>query len=878
MRPMERDRWLLVERLYHAALDRTRGDQEIFLKEACKNDEELRHEVESLLGYQQKATAFIESPALEVAAQLLTKEEIEKDCSTALSAGTTISHYRIIEKIGAGGMGEVYRAHDPRLGRDVAIKVLPQGFVTDPDRLRRFEQEARASAALNHPNIVAIYDVGTWEYGTPYVVSELLEGETLRDCLRKGPLPVRKAIEISSHIALGLGAAHDKGIVHRDLKPENLFLTKAGQTKILDFGLAKLLPDNVLFADLTTVTETTTSKIMGTIGYTSPEQVCGRALDQRSDIFSFGAVIYEMLSGHRAFQGETAADTISAILKQDPPELSINNQNIPPGLSEVVRRSLEKNPKDRFHSARDLAFALAAVSEAGAGAGKIRAARTAGVAWKIALLAGILVLGLSLLWIWNPGDIRHGLRRGPATGQIKSLAVLPLENVSSNAEQEYFADGMTDELITELARLGEVRVISRTSVMPFKATRKSLPEIASALHVDAVLEGSVLRDGNRVRITAQLVDASTDHHLWAQSYEGTVADVIRLQNDVARSVANEIKTQLRPDEKARLNATQRDVTPEAYDAYLKGLYFSAKLTPDTLQKAVAYFNLAIEKDPTFAPAYAGLAETYGWAAGLSLLSYQDALPKSEVAAVKALEIDPNLGMAHHALAWVKYARDWDFPSADREFQRAIELNPNNATAHLWYGMYLAQRGHPDESFAEMRRAKELDPLSSIMNLTMTPLLTSHQYDRLIEEITPMLKTDPSDGVLNWLLTSAYERKGDLARAIDAQEKEAIAFGADPQIAKRESEALRLEFSNQGARGYWLSRQKALASSSSTDPYDMAVVQARLGETDSMFGSLEKAYKQRSVALLYWLRGEPAFDRSRLDPRFQDLVRRIDRSP
>ncbi len=875
---MERDRWLLVERLYHAALDRTKGEQEIFLKEACKNDEELRHEVESLLGYQQKAAAFIESPALEVAAQLLTREEIEKDSSTALSAGTTISHYRIIEKIGAGGMGEVYRAHDPRLGRDVAIKVLPQGFVTDPDRLRRFEQEARASAALNHPNIVAIYDVGTWEYGTPYVVSELLEGETLRDCLRKGPLPVRKAIEISSHIALGLGAAHDKGIVHRDLKPENLFLTKAGQTKILDFGLAKLLPDNVLFADLTTVTETASSKVMGTIGYMSPEQVRGQALDQRSDIFSFGAVIYEMLSGHRAFQGETPADTISAILNQDPPELSINNQNIPPGLSGVVRRSLEKNPNDRFHSARDLAFALAAVSEARGGTGRISAARTAGVAWKIALLAGVLVLGLSLLWTWNPGDIRHGLRRGLATGQIKSLAVLPLENVSGNAEQEYFADGMTDELITELARLGEVRVISRTSVMPFKATRKSLPEIASALHVDAVVEGSVLRDGNRVRITAQLVDASTDRHLWAQSYEGNVADVIRLQNDVARSVANEIKAQLRPDEKARLNAPQRDVTPEAYDAYLKGLYFSAKLTPDTLQKAFAYFNLAIEKDPTFAPAYAGLAESYGWAAGLSILPYQDALPKMEVAAGKALEIDPNLGMAHHALAWVKYARYWDFPSADREFQRAIELSPNNATAHLWYGMYLAEQAHPDESFVEMRRAKELDPFSSIMNLTMTPLLTSRQYDRLIEEITPMLKTDPSDGLLNWFLTSAYERKGDLARAIDAQERQAIAFGADPRIAKRESAALRREFSNQGARGYWLSRQKALASSSSTDPYDMAVVQARLGETDAMFGSLEKAYQQHSVPLLYWLKTEPAFDHSRLDPRFQDLVRRIDRSP
>jgi tetratricopeptide (TPR) repeat protein len=301
-----------------------------------------------------------------------------------------------------------------------------------------------------------------------------------------------------------------------------------------------------------------------------------------------------------------------------------------------------------------------------------------------------------------------------------------------------------------------------------------LSEIAAALNVDAVVEGSVLRDGDRVRITAQLVQVSTDRHLWAKSYEGNVADVIRLQNDVARSVTDEVRTKLRPDEKARLNGPQRAITPEAYDAYLKGLYFSAKLTPDGLQKAFEYFNQAIQSDPTFAPAYAALAESYGWAAGLYILPPREALQKSEAAATKALEIDSSLGMAHHALAWVKYARDWDLPGAEREFQRSIELNPNNATAHLWYGMYLAQRNRTDQSFAEMQRAKQLDPFSSVVNsLAMTPLLTSRQYDRIVEQAGPELKTDPNDALLNWFLTSAYEQKGDLARLLTEEKNKRL---------------------------------------------------------------------------------------------------------
>jgi TolB-like protein/DNA-binding winged helix-turn-helix (wHTH) protein len=497
----------------------------------------------------------------------------------------------------------------------------------------------------------------------------------------------------------------------------------------------------------------------------------------------------------------------------------------------------------------------------------------------LAVLA-LVVVGLGLVFIWS--ELRA---RRLSAQRIDSLAVLPLHNLSRDPEQEYFSDGMTDELITELAKVSTLRVISHTSVERYKQTKRTLRDIAQELGVDAIVEGTIMRSRDRVRITAQLIDARSDKHLWAESYErdlghsegrsyeGTVVDLIRLQSEVARSISDEIAESLKPEAKAHLDAPQA-VSPDAYDLYLKGLYFSGRLSPDNLQKAFGYFNQAIEKDRNFAPAYAGLAESYGWAAGLYFLPPQVALRKSEVAATKALELDPNSGMAHHAMAWAKYARYWDFPGAEREFHRAIELNRNSVTAHVWYGMYLAQRQRTAESWSEMQRAKQLDPFSSIVNsLAMTPLLTSHQYDRLIEEASLGLKTDPNDGVLNWFLTSAYEQKGDLANAIDRQEEQAVAFGEDAQRATKEFAALRREFSAQGERAYWLSRQKSLVATAWTDPFDIAVVDARLGDSEAMFTNLDKAYQQRSPALLYWGQTQPAFDRFRADSRFQNFVRR-----
>jgi eukaryotic-like serine/threonine-protein kinase len=862
---MEADRWRRIEELYHSALARKQGERQQFLADACKDDVGLRQEVESLLGADGKATGFIEAPAIQVAAQLLTPDEIEEHAPKTLKPGTTISHYRILNKIGAGGMGEVYRAHDPRLNRDVAVKVLPETSAPDPERLRRFELEARSTAALNHPNIVAIYDVGTWEYGTPYVVSELLEGETLRECLRRGPLPVRKSVEISSHIASGLSAAHEKGIIHRDLKPENLWLTKDGQVKILDFGLAKLLPEKPVAPDLTTLTDTTSTKVMGTLGYMSPEQVRGKPLDQRTDIFSLGAVMYEMLSGRRAFQGPTPADTISAVLNRDPAELSTTNQAIPSAVGGIVHRCLEKDADQRFHTAKDVAYALAAVSPSST-AEAVQSPSAASLHWKWLLLAAVLAVVLGAFWLWNRTSGAHNV----PTGAIHSIAVLPLENVSGTPDQDYFADGMTVELITELASLKDVRVISRSSVIRFRGSKQSLAEIGHLLNVDAILEGSVLRQRNRVRITAELVQVDGDRHLWAHSYDGDVSDVIRLQGEIARSVTAEISEKLLPEIQQH---PRQNVPADAYDAYLKGLYFTAKLTPDDMAKGFDFFKKAINADPTFAAAYGGMAEAYSWGAGLGILPPQDALAKADAASTKALDLDADLGMAHHARAWVEYAHNWNFPAAEREFQRAIELTPNSATAHLWYGMFLAQRNRAEQSFKEMRRAQELDPLSSIVNgLSMTPLLTTRQFDKIIEQAGQGLKSNPGDGLLFWLLTAAYIGKGDFSHAIDIQQQQAIAFGEGGQKAENEFAELRHEFALHGERAYWLAQEKSLAGSPATDPYDLATVEARLGKTGAMYDSLAKAYQQRSTSLLYAIDTEPAFDRFRSEPSFKDLMR------
>jgi TolB-like protein/DNA-binding winged helix-turn-helix (wHTH) protein len=493
----------------------------------------------------------------------------------------------------------------------------------------------------------------------------------------------------------------------------------------------------------------------------------------------------------------------------------------------------------------------------------------------ISTLAFLAIAGI-LLWL-NFGKLRTRIFATSRNAEIHSIAVLPFKNLSKDPEQEYFVDGMTDELITDLAKIGQVRVISHTSVMPYKAVGKSLGAIAGELNVDAIVEGTVLRSGNRVRVTAQLLGASPERHLWADSYQGDLADVLSLQDRVARSIAREIRVSLAPEQTAHL-ASLEPSDLEAYDAYVRGRHYASQINPEGFEKAVVNFGRAIELQPRYARAYADLAETYLWAVGTQMIPAQEGLLKARQAALKALEMDDTLSQAHSSLAWVKYVYEWNFPEAEKEFRRSLQLNPNASWPLLWYGMYLAQANRIEESLSTMKKAQQVDPLSPIVNsLALTPMLTGRQYEAAIEGGLKALEMDRTNGLARWLLTTAYERKGDFSKAIDLQEQTAVLYGETKESAAKRFESLRHAYKASGAKGYWrvnLEQHRADWKKNSGDPYEHAVLYARVGDKQNSFAWLEKAYQARSQNLIYWSRTEPAFDFFRSDPQYAEIVHRI----
>lgn len=657
-----------------------------------------------------------------------------------LSQGTRLGRYVILSSLGAGGMGEVYRADDSLLNRQVAVKVLPEHLAENYDALKRFEKEARALAALSHSNILAIHDFVT-EKEFSFVVTELLEGETLRSRIAKSPLPWQKAVEFATHIAEGLDAAHSKGVIHRDLKPENIFLTSKGGVKILDFGLARLKPV-VAEAELTevpTISRATESGIvMGTVPYMSPEQVRGQPANAQSDIFSFGCILYEMLAGKRPFSGSNAAETTAAILRDDPAKLT----GIPLELERIVQHCLEKDPQRRLHSAHDLAFALrdlltipsnSVVTEQ-------RLRRRSNAIW-ITAAVGVLIALLALI----------GLRQksiGPSPSEkIESLAVLPLKNLSGDPKQEYFADGMTEELIAKLARISALRVISRTSVMGYKSVqKKSLPQIAKELNVDAILEGSVLHSGNRVRITAQLIDASNDKHLWAESYERDFADILSLQNEVASAVAREIQIKLTPHEQAHL-ANAPTVNPEAYQAYLRGLEYSlihsAEESEENARLAIQMLERAVELDPKFSLGYVELSMMHSVMVHMGYETGEKHLKNAKQAVNQAFALQPDLPEGHLALGWYHYLGHKDYPLALKEFNVASKDLPNNTLILSGIAFVRRRQGEFQKSIEIMTRVVELDPRNVQIVRTLGGIYTltrryseAEYYYRLALSLSP----------------------------------------------------------------------------------------------------------------------------------------------
>jgi serine/threonine-protein kinase len=780
--------------------------------------------------------------------------------------GTALSHYRIVDKIGEGGMGEVYRAHDERLEREVAVKVLPEEVAGDPDRLRRFEREAKAVAQLEHPNILAIHDFGT-EEGIAFAVTELLRGSSLRERIPPRGMDWQKATEIGAAVAKGLAAAHGKGVIHRDLKPENIFLTTDGRVKILDFGLAQMREEVDEKAETATLTPagTVPGTVMGTVGYMAPEQVRGEGTDARSDIFAFGCVLYEMLSGQRAFKRRSTADTHAAILKEDPPSLSTSGVSLPSELERTIGRCLEKTPEARFQSASDLAYDLQSIATDQA----IRLPAPQQKSRTPLAVAAAVVIGLAALavlvgpWFLDRAD------SGVQEGAPSSIAILPLQNLTGDPDQAYFVDGLHEELIATFARIsGFDKVIARTSVLPYKTGHTPIREIAEQLGVQTVLEGSVRRSGDTVRATLQLIDAESEDHLWVNSFESDLTDILAVQSDVARAVAAEIDLALTPEEEARL-ASARSVDPEAHDAYLIGSSHWKNLTPDGFDTAERYFNLALEKDPTFAPPFEGLAWVWAARQQMGLMPPHIAGPQAKAAAERAIELDPGSAAAHEALALVKTWTDWDWAGAEPGWERTLELNPNAANAHAYYAHFLANTGRVDEGIPHSQRAIELDPANSLFqSLYAVVLQFARRYDESRMAARAALVMQPDNPVALFAAWFAASHAGDFEEAVATVKAYMNVSYDDPTVEKALEEGWAQggypEAMKQGAEALEARFQESFAL-----PTDIAFVWIEAGELDRALDWLERGYEIRDPSMPYL--GSPALDPVRSDPRFQAIV-------
>ena len=753
-----------------------------------------------------------------------------------MSPGTRLGLYEILSPLGAGGMGEVHRARDTKLERDVAIKVLPKSVAADPDALARFEREAKAVAALSHPNILSIFDFGTYD-GISCAVMELLEGETLRSRLDAGPIPQREALDLALQGARGLSAAHQKGIVHRDLKPENLFVTKDGHLKILDFGLARRSGE-VERADVTSAATATRhthpGTVMGTVGYMSPEQVRGEVADARSDLFSLGAVLFEMLAGRRAFRRDTAAETLTAILREDPPEISGSGSRIPPALAAVVRGCLEKDPGRRLTSAEALVLQLREVIESSRPSGATRARRK---------------------------------------NAIDSVAVLPFVNAGGDAEQDYLSDGITERLIDTLSQLPKLRVMARSTVFRFKG-RDTDPLVAGrALDVRAVLTGRLARTGETVRVQAELVDVSTGFRLWGAQVDRTTRDLLEVEDVLAREICEHLRFKLNAPEKKRV-ARHHTKDAEAYQAYLKGRFFWNKWTPDGMRAAIGFYEKAIERDPSYASAWCGIADAWGVLGNIKAVPPAEAFPRAKSSALRALELDPGLAEAHASLGFLRRFFDWEWSSAEREFREAVRLNPGYATGRRWYGQFLSGMGRHEEAIAEVRHALDLDPLSVIIHTALGDVLFyGRRYDDAIAVYRKALEMDPDFQAGHSDLARALEHSGRIDEAIRGYERAIALAGssmADPSVglanasaaAGRRDEALAV-----------LEELKRRRDRQYVSPWGLASIYACLGERDSALEWLERAYDEHDSTLV-WLKVHPRFDALRVEPRFVALMRKM----
>ncbi len=824
----------------------------------------------------------------------------------SLEAGRKLGRYEIRSKIGAGGMGDVYLAQDTELDRTVAVKILPDDVTGDEQRLHRFTQEARAVSALNHPNILTIFEIGSSE-NIRFIATEYIEGETLRRRIESG-LKLIDILEIAIQAGSALAAAHAAGIIHRDIKPDNIMVRRDGYIKLLDFGLAKLIVSNSSAdaeAETLAMINTSAGAVIGTAKYMSPEQAKGIAVDRRTDLWSLGAVIYEMITRNEPFGGETPTEIISLILQREPPPLESYVNEAPAELQRIVSKALTKKLDDRYQAAeelvadlRNLKRKLEATAETSGVMPELRRSTsdssrqigpltaTAETPATVSALpapsnAEYVVSGIkqhkraavvtSLVVFFGLVGLVVLQRQRNSGAAIQSIAVLPFENQSQDPETEYLSDGVTESIINSLAQLPNVRVIARSSVFRYKGQKIDPLKAGQELGVHAVLTGRLVQRGDSLTISTELLDVRENKQLWGEQYNEKVADILSMQRAIAGQISNHLRLKLSGPDQNRVTRVYTQNT-DAYQLYLKGRFLWNKRTSESLEKSVEYFDQAIEKDPTYALAYAGLADSWysrGW---YRYVEPKHAYEKARVAANRALELDPRLAEGHAILAAIKTVYDWDWAGAEREFKLAIELNPSYATAHQRYSLFLPALGRFDEAIAEARKARDVDPLALPVNENLGDILyLARRYDEAIEQLRKTLELDPNYGVAHGTLAKVYEAQGKHEELLEERLK-----GSSPETVAE----LRKVFAASGIKGVWQNRLNVLLERSKTayvSPADIALFYTRLNDRDQAFAWLEKAMAERSINFNY-LVADPRFDNLRGDPRLAALLRRVGLEP
>ena len=861
---MKPERWRQINDLFESAAERVPEERAAFLEEACQGDQGLRREVESLIACDERSENFIESPAVEVVLELLAND------TAGATVGELIGHYRIESLLGVGGMGEVYLARDERLGRRVALKFLPKRLTSDKMQLSRFESEARAASALNHPNILTVYEIGT-EGDRQFIATEFIEGVTLRASLADGGMNSCDALGIAVQVASALTAAHEAGVVHRDIKPENIMLRPDGYVKVLDFGIAKLAEGRPT-AELATIAalQTRPGLVLGTARYMSPEQARGQKVDARSDIWSLGVVLYEMVVGIPPFTGETPSDCIASILTKEPPPISGVLPDVPLRLEEILQKTLRKDRDERYQTTGKLLsdlhtlkgeMELAGPARAGGIVRRIKRHKR-GVLLMLAvavLAAGAFIY--SFFFVAPP----------PPTNE-KSIAVLPFENLSEEKSSAYFADGIQDEILTRLSKIADLKVISRTSTQRYKHTSQNSSQIAHQLGVAHLLEGSVQKENDQVRVNVQLITAANDTHLWAETYDRKLTDIFSVESDIATTIAKTLQARLTGAEKAAI-AKRPTANREVYELCLKGRFFWNKRTATDLRKAIEYFNQALDKDPGYAPAYAGLTDAYLILSQYGAASPADSFPQAIAAAKKAIELDDTLAEAHTSLACSLAYYNFDFEQSVKEFERAIQLNPNYATAHHWLSNgVLSALGQFERAIAEGKRAVELDPLSLVINTDLgQDFFYARRYDEAIVYLRKTIEMDSRFYFAHWVLGTTLQLKGQLTEAV-AEYSKAVELNDDPSVLALLGQAYARAGQRDEAQKI-LVRLNEEAKSRYVQAYSFVLMYLALGDKERAVDEMERAYRERDANVAQ-IKTDPMLDDLRGNQRFEALVSQI----